>query len=71
MWTINEFLVATKFFNLNFVKILRFCEETQLEKKVGILFAMNFIIYSNLFDITSDILGLDFGFYPKPASKEK
>jgi hypothetical protein len=71
MWTINEFLVATKFFNLNFVKILRFCEETQLEKKVGILFAMNFIIYSNLFDITSDILGFDFGFYPKPASKEK
>lgn len=38
MWTINEFLVATKFFNLNFVKILRFCEETQLEKKVGIYF---------------------------------
>jgi len=26
--------VTTKFFNLNFVKILRFCEETQLEKKL-------------------------------------
>ncbi len=26
--------MATKFFNLNFVKILRFCEETQLEKKL-------------------------------------
>jgi chromosome transmission fidelity protein 1 len=34
IWTINEFLVITKFFNLNFIKILRFCEETQLEKKV-------------------------------------
>jgi hypothetical protein len=34
IWTITEFLIATKFINLNFVKILRFCEETQLEKKV-------------------------------------
>jgi chromosome transmission fidelity protein 1 len=35
IWTISEFLTNTKFFTLNFVKLLRFCDETQLEKKVA------------------------------------
>ena len=35
MWTVSEFLVNTKFFNLNFIKLIRFIEETQLEKKVN------------------------------------
>ncbi|CAF0723436.1 unnamed protein product [Brachionus calyciflorus] len=34
MWTVVEFMTITKFFNLNFVKLLKFCEETQLEKKL-------------------------------------
>jgi hypothetical protein len=34
LWTVSEFLTITKFFNLNFAKLLRFCEETELEKKV-------------------------------------
>ena len=34
MWTVSDFLVQTKFFNLNFVKLLRFCDQTQLEKKL-------------------------------------
>jgi len=36
MWTVSEFLVNTKFFNLNFIKLIRFIEETQLEKKVNL-----------------------------------
>jgi hypothetical protein len=35
MWTVSEFLVATKFFNLNFIKLIRFIDETQLEKKAS------------------------------------
>ena len=34
IWTISEFLTMTKFFNLNFAKLLRFIDETQLEKKL-------------------------------------
>lgn len=44
IWTITEFLTLTKFINLNFIKILRFCEETQLEKK---LIGFNEKYYSN------------------------
>jgi chromosome transmission fidelity protein 1 len=36
IWSVNEFLVETRFFNLNFVKILRFCDETKLENKVNL-----------------------------------
>jgi Rad3-related DNA helicase len=38
LWTVSEFMTITKFFNLNFVKLLKFCEETQLEKKVNNLY---------------------------------
>ena len=34
IWTISEFLTTTRFYTLNFVKLLRFCDETQLEKKL-------------------------------------
>mgnify|MGYP001810812447 CR=1 FL=1 len=34
MWTVSDFLVQTKFFTLNFVTLLKFCDETQLEKKL-------------------------------------
>lgn len=51
IWTISEFLILTKFINLNFIKILRFCEETQLEKKLN---GFNEKYYSNKQDENSE-----------------
>ena len=37
-------MAATRFMNLNLIKVLRFCDETQLEKKVSFLDCFYFLI---------------------------